>query len=162
MTIRCDGCRYWWPDKADDPAKDWEIKGIGQCEKAIELRYSTKFVNYKNTRRGNRQSIIPAYVDQMLFCDGAMNDGGDVSSSVWTRHDFFCAHHEPVKPMESRMTDPYSQAETIDEIVVVALRELKRLLSDPAIGVRPPVSFAPIVQRTVPGEADGAMNDQVI
>ena len=56
------------------------------------------------------------------------------------------------------MTDPYSQAETIDEIVVVALRELKRVLSDPAINVRPPV-FAPIVPRTVPGETDGAMND---
>lgn len=29
------------------------------------------------------------------------------------------------------MTDPYSQAETTDEIMVVALRELKRLLSGP-------------------------------
>ena len=56
------------------------------------------------------------------------------------------------------MTDPYSEAETIDEIVVVALRELKRLLSDPAITVRPPV-FAPIGPRTVPGDTDGAMNE---
>lgn len=49
------------------------------------------------------------------------------------------------------MTDPYSQAETIDEIMVVALRELKRLLSDPDIKVR---ASAPIVPRTVPPGRD--------
>lgn len=96
MTIRCDGCRHWVPYAADGPVKDWEIKGVGQCHKAVEFRYSTEWVDYKNTRRGNRQFIRPEYVDQMLFCDGAMNDGGDVSSSVWTRPAFFCAHHEPV------------------------------------------------------------------
>lgn len=48
------------------------------------------------------------------------------------------------------MTDPYSKAETTDEIMVVALRELKRLLTDPDIRVRAPVSFAPIVPKTVP------------
>lgn len=92
MTIRCDGCRYWWPDKADDPAKDWEIKGIGQCKKAIEFRHATVWVEDKKARKGVRKSIRAEYIDQMLFCA----DAGLIGSFVLTRPAFFCAHHKPV------------------------------------------------------------------
>ena len=94
MTIRCDGCRHWEPEKADDPDIDWywDIKEIGECKKAIELHYSTEYIEDKNTRKGVRKVIGPAYVDQMLFCDDVRSEG----SSVWTSPAFFCAHHEPV------------------------------------------------------------------
>ena len=70
------------------------IDNLGQCKKAVKLWEAVRFARDDDGKI--RYIAMPEHADQMLFC----KDGEEYSASVWTRQDFFCAHHEPVKPME--------------------------------------------------------------
>lgn len=96
MTIRCDGCRYWRPRDDDDPDMVRAIDNLGQRKKAVELWEAVRFARDYDGKI--RYIAMPEHADQMLFC----KDGEEYSASMWTRPAFFCAHHEPVTPMETR------------------------------------------------------------
>ena len=86
--IRCDGCQYW----INDPEENYRaVSGIGECKKAVELWDATEWV--KNEGDGYTERLVkPELADQMSF----VQDGSDYSASLWTKPEFFCAHHQAI------------------------------------------------------------------
>lgn len=81
--MRCDGCKYWM--KYID-GYDQDLN-LGKCNKAVVLWDATE---WKKNETGDTKRIFKEeYKDQMLFAQ----DGSDYHATVYTRNDFFCAHH---------------------------------------------------------------------
>lgn len=75
--MRCDNCTHWMLDERE------EHPDVRRCSKALELWEATEWD--ENYDRVPKKGIE----EQMMF----VMDGSSYSATLYTKAEFFCAHH---------------------------------------------------------------------
>lgn len=85
--ISCATCQHWQDDEG-------QLHDTKRCTKAVQMWDASEWRDTDDD--GYARILLPEFADQKMF----VKDGSDYRADLYTRADFFCAHHEPSRALE--------------------------------------------------------------